>query len=653
MLFLDFKTYLLRSSILIGLLFLVACSSQNSNQVFMGFEAESIGQLTSSVEIIDTRARSGKQSAKLKGGENNAVFEISLQETAGLASLTFWAERWTRNQPYRFRIEKSVGGKWTEIYNGDEVIKTGLFSTFVNVDLENHSFDKIRMISKAPEGAGTLIDDLRLIYNEPMKIDSVVASQISVPVLRNKKDNPLQHFVVFASGTMKRQRLEGLKGIEVSKMSGLKIHSGGQINDFKKAQSVWPISSQKKSWIVDLAPGENHFWITANILNDASMDEEVGFDLNQVTISGKNIAIKGDDPFTKQVAIGLRQHGDDNIDTYRIPGLATTNKGTLIAVYDNRKNSAVDLQEDVDIGMNRSTDGGETWSPMKVIMNMGEWGGLPQEQNGIGDPAILVDEKTGTIWVAALWAHGHPGERAWWASKQGMTPKETSQFVLVKSEDDGLTWSEPINITSQIKDPKWHLLLQGPGKGITMKDGTLVFPAQYKDEKEMPHATIIYSKDQGKNWKIGIGAKPNTTEAQVVELETGVLMLNMRDNRGGSRSIYTTSDMGMTWVEHSTSRSALIEPICMASLIKHNYKGEEFLLFSNPNSIVARQNMTIKLSKDMGDSWPEQNQLLLDEGQGRGYSCMTSIDEETIGILYEGSQADLVFQKIKIKDLLK
>jgi sialidase-1 len=196
-------------------------------------------------------------------------------------------------------------------------------------------------------------------------------------------------------------------------------------------------------------------------------------------------------------------------------------------------------------------------------------------------------------------------------------------------------------------------MLQGPGKGITMEDGTLVFPAQFKDEKEMPHSTIIYSKDQGKTWKIGTGAKPNTTEAQVVELEEGVLMMNMRDNRGGSRSIYTSTDMGMTWGEHSSSRSALIEPVCMASLIKHNYKGQELILFSNPNSTVARQNMTIKLSKDMGDSWPEENQLLLDEGRGRGYSCMTSIDEETIGILYEGSQADLIFQKIKIKDLLK
>lgn len=88
---------------------------------------------------------------------------------------------------------------------------------------------------------------------------------------------------------------------------------------------------------------------------------------------------------------------------------------------------------------------------------------------------------------------GFPGTHAWNSSKSGMTPEETGQFVLVKSEDDGLTWSEPINITSQIKNPKWRLFFNGPGMGISMKNGTLVFPAQYRDQKGVPHSTIVYS----------------------------------------------------------------------------------------------------------------------------------------------------------------
>jgi sialidase-1 len=237
-----------------------------------------------------------------------------------------------------------------------------------------------------------------------------------------------------------------------------------------------------------------------------------------------------------------------------------------------------------------------------------------------------------------------------------MEPGETSQLMLTRSDDDGLTWSDPINITSMIKDPAWYLVLQGPGKGITMTGGTIVFPAQYKDHEQMPHSTILWSKDHGENWTIGTGAKPNTTEAQVIELDDGSLMLNMRDNRKGARSVYTTSDLGKTWTMHPTSRVALIEPVCNASLIKgvFNVNGEQqkLVFFVNPNSTQGRHHMTVKLSRDDGMTWPEKYWYLLDEGNGRGYPSMTRIDENHIGVLYEGSQADLVFEKIPMDEIL-
>src|SRR5690606_18076169 len=79
-------------------------------------------------------------------------------------------------------------------------------------------------------------------------------------------------------------------------------------------------------------------------------------------------------------------------------------------------------------------------------------------------------------------------------AKPGLSPDETGQFVLVSSRDDGQTWTEVYSITEQVKNPKWSLFFNGPGNGIVMEDGKLVFPAQYWDENAMPHSTIIYSE---------------------------------------------------------------------------------------------------------------------------------------------------------------
>jgi sialidase-1 len=215
-------------------------------------------------------------------------------------------------------------------------------------------------------------------------------------------------------------------------------------------------------------------------------------------------------------------------------------------------------------------------------------------------------------------------------------------------------------------------MLQGPGRGITTKNGILVFPAQFKadiGEKALDgrqytcHSTIVFSKDGGNSWQIGTGAKSNTTESQVVELSNGSLMLNMRDDRNrndksntNGRAVATTTDMGKTWIIHPSSNSALPEPVCMASIISADLliSGEKkkVLFFSNPNNKTSRSNMTIKASLDEGMTWPEEYQTELNEEEGYGYSCLTMVDDKTIGILYEGVR-DLYFQKIAVSDLIK
>jgi sialidase-1 len=104
-----------------------------------------------------------------------------------------------------------------------------------------------------------------------------------------------------------------------------------------------------------------------------------------------------------------------------------------------------DLQEDIDIGLSRSTDGGQTWEPAQVIMDMGEYGGLPQEQNGCSDPGIIVDRESGEIFCFAVWMNGKPGKHQWSddGSEPGFEIGKAAQFMMVRSGDDGRTWSQP------------------------------------------------------------------------------------------------------------------------------------------------------------------------------------------------------------------
>ncbi len=474
--------------------------------------------------------------------------------------------------------------------------------------------------------------------------------------------NNIKALKLYYSGTESVQRS---KGVYFSSSSYIESYSPGKTSKANESYSINidEVQAPKGSVTFDcdaaLFPGVNYFWVSLEMKRKTPLLAKITASIGEVKLDGVSFDINNEKivESTHRMGVAVRNAGDDGVAAYRIPGLATSNEGTLLGVYDIRYNSSVDLQEHIDVGLSRSLDKGQTWQPMQKIMAFGENDGMPLAQNGVGDPAILVDSETGTIWAIAAWTHGMGNHRAWFNSQQGMDKTKTSQLMLVNSTDDGKTWSEPINITEQVKDKSWNFLLQGPGRGITMSDGTLVFPIQYIDKDKVPNAGVMYSKDRGVTWHIHNHAHTNTTESQVVELENGELMLNMRDNRKGSRAIYTTKDLGKTWTPHSTNRSALQEPVCMASLLKvkasDNVLGKDIVFFSNPNTTKARNMITIKASLDGGKTWKESNQLLLDEGHGWGYSCLTLVDENTVGILYEGSQAHMLYQNVSIKDIIK
>lgn len=522
--------------------------------------------------------------------------------------------------------------------------------------------------------------------------DTVFVHETQIPVLIERQDNVLLYLRLDAkeSRVLDEVVLDFGKNAPVSDIQAVKLYYGGtealQDRDKKRFAPVEYISSHRgtagtlqanPSYSVKctevvrpfgkvrlkadrkLFPGVNFFWISLQMKPETSLTTRITSQLCSVKIDGKEAQWHASSPeqIVHRMGVGVRHAGDDGSAAFRIPGLVTTNKGTLLGVYDVRYNSSVDLQEHVDVGLSRSTDGGKTWEKMRLPLAFGEYDGLPAAQNGVGDPSILVDTKTNTVWIVAAWTHGMGNQRAWWSSHPGMDLNHTAQLVMAKSTDDGKTWSEPINVTEQVKDPSWYFLLQGPGRGITMSDGTLVFPTQFIDSTRVPNAAIMYSKDRGETWKMHNLARTNTTEAQVAEIEPGVLMLNMRDNRGGSRAVSITKDLGKTWTEHVSSRKSLPESVCMASLInvkaKENVLGRDVLLFSNPNTTKGRHHITIKASLDGGVTWLPENQLLLDEGHGWGYTCLTMIDKETVGILYESSVAHMTFQAVKLKDIVK
>jgi sialidase-1 len=623
--------------------------------------------------VDDKHAKTGERCLQLTGGKKTSVTLKLADDADTTGELAFWAERWTKREPFSFRIDKNSGGGWKEVYHGDKHVRVGRpFLSHIRVPLGDDGIKQLRFTVTSPPDTGILIDDVRLAPALPQKIVSVEAVPLTLPALVGVEASPLLKLKIETEGSLNPISLTELRTSLQCKggdVESAQVFFGGAESKFTTATPFGKSidvdrlkSLESEATVVGkqaLAEGENFIWITCKLSKDANIDHTVGATCSRVAFSnGKSVDLSA--VSTQRMGVAVRNVGDDGANRYRIPGLATTNKGTLIGVYDVRWRSGGDLPGDIDVGMSRSTDDGRTWEPMRVIMDMGDdpkW-----NYDGIGDPAVLVDKNTGTIWVAATWSHGN---RSWFGSGPGLKPEETGQMMLVSSDDDGVTWSKPINITKQVKKPEWSFILQGPGKGITMRDGTIVFAAQYQDppSKEnktahrLPHSTIIYSKDHGKTWDVGSGAFDDTTESQVVELEPGVLMLNCRYNRKAVRVVMITRDMGKTWQKHTTSERSLIEPgSCMASLIDVDQElGKDvgkWLLFSNPDSTRGRHHITIKSSPDRGLTWPKEHRLLLDEETGAGYSCMSMIDEKTVGILYEGSQAHMTFQRVSLNDFI-
>jgi sialidase-1 len=314
--------------------------------------------------------------------------------------------------------------------------------------------------------------------------------------------------------------------------------------------------------------------------------------------------------------------GEGGYHSYRIPALIVTAKGTLLAIVEGRKDSADDHGHN-ELLVRRSLDGGDTWTPMQLVKSDGA--------NALNNPTLVVDRDTGTVWLVFVWTSTKKFKNN---DEVAKATGRVSDMWMMHSNDEGATWSGPVNITKSVNRPGWKRIVPGPGVGIQLHSGRLVIPCNHEVG---PVATdhIIYSDDHGKSWRLGGSTDDKTDEEQVVELADGALMMNIRNYRDkGQRGISLSKDQGITW-SPVASDPTLIEPVCQASLIRYTLSPpftKNRLLFSNPATQDQRIKMTVRLSYDEGQTWPVAK--LLNAGPS-GYSCLTALHDMRIGCLYE------------------
>jgi hypothetical protein len=242
--------------------------------------------------------------------------------------------------------------------------------------------------------------------------------------------------------------------------------------------------------------------------------------------------------------------GTDGYHTYRIPAIVRAGDGSLLAFAEGRKSGRGDAG-DIDLLMKRSRDGGRTWSAQSVVWDDGE--------NTCGNPCPVLDRQTGTLWLLAT--HNLGGDK-----ETDIIHKRsvgTRTVWVLRSDDNGATWTRPVEITTTTKVPAWGWYATGPGVGVQIERGPhagrLVIPANHSFDdpagdlrggKFSHRAHVLYSDDRGKTWQLGGATGANTNESQLIELAEppGGLLINMRSYFGRSQRTHSVSrDGGLTW----------------------------------------------------------------------------------------------------------
>lgn len=340
------------------------------------------------------------------------------------------------------------------------------------------------------------------------------------------------------------------------------------------------------------------------------------------------------------------KNGESGYNCFRIPAIVKSTKGNLLAFAEGRKKGCGDAGY-IDLVLKRSADGGKTWGNLQVVWT--------DSGNTCGNPAPVVDEQSGDIVLLSTWNLGEDEE---WEIIAGKSNSSRRIFVL-RSSNEGLNWTKPVEITSNVKSENWTWYATGPVNGIQLAHPSfrnrLIIPCDHIEagsKKYFSH--VIYSDDGGYNWKLG-GTTPTdlVNECTVAELPSGWLLLNMR-NYGKDRFRQTSisKDGGQTW-QPLIPDSSLAEPVCQASLIGFYHRGKFILAFSNPADSKERKKLSIKLSMDEGKTW--RYQKILYPGPS-AYSNICFIGKGKLGCLFEAGikspYEGILWQTISLKSAL-
>ena len=330
--------------------------------------------------------------------------------------------------------------------------------------------------------------------------------------------------------------------------------------------------------------------------------------------------------------------GERGFALYRIPGVVVTKFGTVLTYCEARKHTGADWGE-IEIHLRRSTDGGRTWGEPFQIAHLGPRLGrnpvaLAHNSGGVNDqtvnnPVAIVDSNTGTIHFLYC--------------------VEYMRCFYLRSHDDGLTWTEPVEITETFDrfrpEYEWKVIATGPGHGIQLRTGRLIVPVWISGSRSRPHgpavASTIYSDDRGETWHRGDIAVPEVygpSETAAVELSDGRVLLNVRNRDTAARRLIVVSADGATGWSAPEFDDDLPEPICMAGLTgwpANDPARASRILFSNPASGTReRSNLTIRVSEDDGRTWSASRTI---EPGPSAYSDLAVLPDGTILCFYERS----------------